>query len=228
MNCIEFRFRYTTDPYNQDSILLRHRHECPACNTFAAQQTSFEKTLGEVARLPVPSTLSARLVLNQAIHGTQHRQRFAIAAALLLTLSTATGLWWLTQRGSLDESVLAHVLDERDLLATRGSIPATDVANILRTAGVVLKKEVGEVHYAGVCQIRQHAGGHLIMPGRYGPVTVLLLPKESVANRRSVAAHGFHGVIVPVGHGSMAILGEPGEEIGQLEERLQAALRGYT
>ncbi len=228
MNCIEFLFRHTTDPHGQDPVLLRHRHECPACNAFAAQQLAFEKTLREAVRLPVPSTLAARLVLNQAIHGPRPWRRFAVAATFLLTLGIAAGLWWSAQRVSLEESVLAHVLDERDLLATRGSVPATDVASILRTAGVVLRKEVGAVRYAGVCQIRQHAGGHLVVPGRHGPVTVLLLPKEPVASRRTVAAHGFHGVIVPLGHGSMAIIGEPGEEIGPIEQRLQTALQDYT
>ena len=178
--------------------------------------------------LTVPSTLSARLVLNQAIHSSRPWRRFAVAATFLLTLGLATGLWWSAQRVSLEESILAHVLDERDLLAMRGSVPTTDVTSILRTVGVVLRKEVGEVHYAGVCQIRQHAGGHLVVPGRHGPVTVLLLPKEPVTSRRTVAAHGFHGVIVPVGHGSMAIIGEPGEEIGHIEQRLQAALQDYT
>lgn len=244
MNCLEFRSRLSIDPCDHDAELLAHRATCPACTAFAQQAARFEVHLAEAARLLVPSTLAARLVLNQTIHHTRRRRMLAFAATVLLALGAGAGAWQLWRPVPLEEIVVGHVLEERELLAATGTASPAQVASVLRAAGLAARAEIGEgangtslpraprlepigeVRYAGVCPIGRHAGGHLVLSGDRGPITVLLLPKEHVTRRRALAAHGFSGVISPLGAGSMAIIGVPGENLESVERHLQTALVG--
>ena len=228
MNCLEFRYRLSTNPRDRSADLLAHREACPACAAFAADTARCEVDLAEAARLPVPTTLAARLVLNQTIHHTRRRRMLASAALALAALGVAAGAWWTWHPVTLEEAVVAHVLEERELLAATGPASPAEVAGVLRAAGLAPRAEIGEVRYAGVCRIGRHTSGHLVLPGRRGPVTVLLLPQEPVAAARRLERDGFQGMIVPTGRGSMAILGEPGEELAPVERRLRRALVALT
>lgn len=244
MNCLEFRSRLSTDPRDRSADLLAHRATCPACTAYAQQAARFEAHLAEAARLPVPPTLAARLVLNQTIHHTRRRRMLALAATVLLALGAGAGAWRLWRPVPLEEIVVGHVLEERELLTATGIASPTQVTSVLRATGLAARAEIGEsangaslpraprldpigeVRYAGVCPIGRHAGGHLVLSGDRGPITVLLLPKEPVTHRHTLAAHGFSGVILPLGAGSMAIIGVPGENLESVERRLQTALVG--
>jgi len=228
MNCLEFRSRLSTNPRDHGAEGLAHRATCPACAAFAQQALRFEAHLAEAARLPVPPTLAARLVLNQTIHHTRRRHMFAVAATVLLVLGAGAGAWQLWRPVPLEEIVVKHVLEERELLAATGTVSPAQVASVLRASGLASRAEIGKVRYAGVCPIGRHAGGHLVLSGDHGPITVLLLPREPVAASRHFGRDGFRGVIVPAGHGSMAILGEPGEELAPVEQRLLRALMELT
>ncbi len=226
MNCFEFRRHLTADPRSQDTELLRHRRECPACAGFAARQAPFEDLLNEALRVEVPAGLHARLVLNQSLDRSRRIRTLAIAATVLLTVAIAGGWWLRPFSPSLDQTLIAHIEEERDLLTLRDRVPNTTVADLSQTVGMPLQGNVGEVRYAGICTIGKHRSGHLVLAGTKGSVTVLLLPGEPVARRKSFEGGGFQGILVPTGYGGMAIVGQPGEVLDKVEQRIQIALRG--
>lgn len=225
MNCFEFRRQLTIDPRSQDADLLQHKRECPACAGFAAQQVRFEERLAEALHVGVPTELRARLVLRQSLHQSRRIRTLAIATTVLLTVALAGGWWLRPLSPSLDQTVIAHIEEERDLLTLRDRVPEAKVAQLLQAIGMPLQGHVGEIRHAGICVIGKHQGGHLILAGTKGPVTVLLLPGESVARRKSFEGGGFQGILVPTGYGGMAIVGEPGEGLDTVAHRLQIALR---
>lgn len=226
MNCFEFRRQLTIDPRSQDADLLQHKRECPACAGFAEQQARFEEHLAEALHVDVPTELHARLVLRQSLHQSRRIRTLAIAASVLLTVALASGLWLRPLSPSLDRTVIAHIEEERDLLTSRERIPDAKVAQVSQAIGMPLQGHVGEIRHAGICAIGKHHGGHLVLAGTKGPVTVLLLPGESLARRKSFEGGGFQGILVPTGYGGMAIVGQPGEVLDSVAHRLQVALRG--
>ncbi len=226
MNCFEFRRHLTIDPRSQDANLLQHKRECPACAAFAAQQARFEERLTEALRVEVPAELHAHLVLNQSLHQSRRIRTLAIAATVLLTVTLAVGWWLRPFSPSLDQTVIAHIDEERDLLTLLDRVPDTTVAHLSQTVGMPLQGNVGEVRHAGICTIGKHRSGHLVLAGTKGPVTVLLLPGEPVVRRKSLEGGGLQGILVPTGTGSMAIVGEPGEALDKVEQRLLVALHG--
>jgi hypothetical protein len=58
-----------------------------------------------------------------------------------------------------------------------------------------------------------------------GPVTVFFMPGEMADTTMPVASARFNGQIVPTRWGSIAVVGEAGEAVDGLGERLAAAVR---
>lgn len=226
MNCFEFRRLLTIDPRSQDADLLQHKRECPACTGFAAQQARFEERLTEALHVDVPAELHACLVLRQSLHQSRRIRTLAIAATVLLTVTLAGGWWLRPLSPSLDQTVITHIEEERDLLTLRERVPDAKVAQLSQAIGMPLQGDIGMVRHAGICPIGKHRSGHLVLAGTKGSVTVLLLPGESVARRKSFEGGGFQGILVPTGYGGMAIVGQPGEVLDSVAHRIQLAMRG--
>jgi hypothetical protein len=100
------------------------------------------------------------------------------------------------------------------------------VAAVLRALGAQVDGLPTEVRYAGICDIRRRPGAHLVFQGERGPVTVLLMPEETVPRRLAIQGDGLEGAVLPAGSGSIAIVGNRGEHIEALAERLRVRTRG--
>ena len=59
------------------------------------------------------------------------------------------------------------------------------------------------------------------MQGKRGPVTILLMPHEMVDMPIPLDGQSIEGIIFPVGEGSIAIIGERGEQIDQIKTRVR-------
>ncbi len=224
MTCFEFRRYYLAEPRSKEAEFLRHKRTCRVCAAYVAEQSKFENALERALHVDVPPELSARLILNQATVQARTLSFVALAAGVVLTLSVLAGWWMWPFSVSLDQAVIAHLYDDPEPLRARNSVSAIKVADTLQTLGVGLKGNLGEVRYAGICQIGRHWGAHFVLAGANGPVTVLLLPDDAIKQRRFLDHGGFHGVLAPTRAGAMAIIGERGEVLTDIERRLQAAV----
>ena len=79
-----------------------------------------------------------------------------------------------------------------------------------------------DVSYAHVCLFRGERVVHLVVQGRDGPVTILLLPHIHVSRNMPVDEGDFHGVIVPAGQGSIAIVTNNATPVEPMEQELAA------
>ena len=76
----------------------------------------------------------------------------------------------------------------------------------------------------GRCRIRRWDGVHLVLRGRAGGVTVLLMPQEYRREPERVSSRRFSGVILPTPNGSMAVIGEKSEPLEDAARRIQGAI----
>jgi hypothetical protein len=70
------------------------------------------------------------------------------------------------------------------------------------------------------CKINGREVPHLVMQGEKGPITILLMPFEMVDMPIKLSGQSIEGVILPVGNGSIAIIGERGEAIDEVGTRV--------
>lgn len=231
MNCIAFRRALSVRPGSEDPAVLAHRRACAECEAFARRQAAFERTLGDVVRIPVPEGLASRILVAHTVGLEGGRRARRRRLRLTLVASVASGLlvsWLGLKPEPLDRAVVAHIDRERSHLADRRGLSPEQVNQVLAPLGISVEAGVGPVHYAGTCRIRKNLGAHLVLEGEKGPVTVLFMPHEPVVDRLPVRDAGLQGIIAPAGRGSLAIVGHPGEALDGIERRVRLAVRFAT
>lgn len=224
MNCLEFRRLSLTEPDSNEAEFLQHARDCRPCAGFWHQQRRHEDSLRQAFAIAPPAGLEARILLRQSFAHAA-RARFAVAASIVMLTAAALAWVWTTPH-TLEAEVLAHIHAEPEHLAATGPESPVKVASVLRALGAQLKGDPGEVRHAGICDIRRRPGVHLVLAGRLGPVTVLLLPGETIGERAYFQRNGFQGLLIPVGNGAAAIVGLPGEPLGLIEAHLPPVFTG--
>jgi hypothetical protein len=162
------------------------------------------------------------------------RSRWPAVAAIAATLVLAAGAWLglRMESPSYDSSplapeIIAHIHHEpRALVTTARTVPETELDGVLRRGRASLTAPVGRVTYAKLCPFRGRMVAHFVVQGERGPVTVLLLPDEHVAAPLPIDEDGFKGTVVPLERGgSVAIVGQPDEDLEVIRDRLAQAVR---
>lgn len=143
------------------------------------------------------------------------------ASFALLALVGTQFLGGQTDDSALATELLAH-LDHEPQALRPSSIPVSDrdLKRVVSTGGAELDETVGVVTYARSCEINGNTVPHLVIQGKLGPITVLLMPDESVSSAIPVEGNGVNGVILPVGDGSIAIIGDRDENLDDIEQQV--------
>ncbi len=155
---------------------------------------------------------------------------FAVAATVLVAAVLGIQLVGNDREyASLAEEVLAHLdhephaLQVTDRAVSDGrlySVVTPDIATMDRSAGLI--------SYAQTCVINGREVPHLVLQGERGPVTILLLPDERVQGATALEGEQVNGVILPVGDGSIAIIGEREERIDEIQQRILKSVAWTT
>lgn len=127
---------------------------------------------------------------------------------------------------TLAEEVIAHLDHEpRALQVSSEPVAERRLTRVVNRSGVELDRNVGLITYARSCIINGKAVPHLVMQGESGPITLLLMPGEFVEKAVPLSGVSINGVILPVGDGSIAIVGEREERISRIEEQVVDSVR---
>lgn len=224
MNCPEFHRWLMIDPNRREEQFLDHLGHCPECAREAERAREFEQKLlaafdaeplEGLAHAPAPPPAGFR--------------RWALAASLLLALGLSA--WFGLHSGlypglqtELSVAVLEHIKNEPGSLTEDRNLSAATVEVMLSALGARLTADPGPVRYLGHCHIRKQYGLHLVVPGKRGPVTVLLMPGEYVPERWALDSVRFSGLIVPTDYGSMAVVGARREPVETVIEKIQESV----
>ena len=155
---------------------------------------------------------------------------FAAAAAVVLGLSIALRMSpMFRDYESLGEEVLAH-LDHEPAALRVTDVPVSDrkLQRALPASVAVFDRDEALITYANPCVINGHSVPHLVIQGQYGPVTILLMPEEAVTETTPLEGESVHGIILPVGNGSIAIVGPREEPLGPIEENVRESITWTT
>lgn len=122
---------------------------------------------------------------------------------------------------SLAAELVAHLDHEPQALrVTNVAVSERTLAKVVSSGGAEIDSGVGLVTYARSCTINGRSVPHLVIQGKLGPITLLLLPDEKVERAVPVEGVGINGVILPVGNGSIAIIGERDENLSEIEQHV--------
>lgn len=225
MDCLEYRRTLLERPANPGSDALAHRLACRACATWTAEQQRFEQRLSKALTVPVPEGVAERVLMHATWQSPRPRWQ-GIAATVAAVAIGAVIAIQLADQPAFAQSVLTHVYDEPDLLVPGGEpVDPARLQAVLERVGGRLDGAIGSVLHAGLCPVRGKLAAHLVVAGEHGPIAVLVMPEFGVSTRTAVGDDKLHGAIVPVGGGSVAVIGFRGEALDALAARVQAQLR---
>ena len=223
MNCLDYRREHLAEPAAGSA---QHRAECADCAAWTLAQQHAERGVQRALAVPVPDGLAARVLMQSEWQRPRRYPRAFLGAmaAGLLAVAVLVGLE-LVPQPALANAVIEHVYHEPDLLLpATGAVDPQRLRDVLARVGGRLDGEVGTITHAGLCPVRGELAAHLVVAGAHGPVAELVMPAAAVARAEHVADEWFQGEIVPLAHGSVAVIGEHGEDLGELAARLQGAL----
>ena len=226
MNCDEFKQAVAADPSFDGAAT--HASECATCSAYQAEMLAFDQKIARAMTLDAPEFKMPELpridtenVVTLPVRKTAPVW-FAVAATVVI--AAVVGVRMLgtdIQHGSRASRIIARIDHEpyglrvTDLAISdqllQGVVP-DDVAEIDRSVGLVT--------YAQSCEINDNDVPHLVVQGEFGPVTILLMPEERVAEASTFDGENINGIILPVGDGSIAIVGSRDERLDKIQERV--------
>ena len=228
MNCEEYREAIAADPSFDGGA--GHLSECAACQAYRKEMQALDQTISRALLLDVPELRLPELpevdtgnVVSLSDRRLSPPTWFAMAATVLVAALLGIRLIGNDiEYDSLADEVLAHVQDGEqyalritDVAVTNNRLSSVVPANVAR-----MDHDAGLITYAHSCVINGRTVPHLVIQGQSGPVTILLMPEESVPEALPLRGDRLIGVILPVGDGSIAILGERDEHLEIIKQKI--------
>ena len=226
MNCEEYREAIAADPSFDGGA--GHVTECAACQAYRNEMLALNATIARALVLDAPDLVMPELpdIETDKVVPLAHRRRVTpplwLAMAATVVIAAFLGVRFIgggVEYESLADEVLAHldhepyalrVSDEPVSDRRLSSVVASDVAQMDHSGGLIT--------YAQTCVINGRRVPHLVIQGERGPGTIVLMPDEMISAAMPRRDEVFEGAILPVGNGSIAIIGEHEEDLAKIEE----------
>jgi hypothetical protein len=212
-DCRHVRLAIGAEPQTQSSEVTAHLATCAACRQFQAETRSLDGRLRAALELPLAKFRKP---------APAPTRRLALAASVALGLIAVGGVWLLRPQTSLASEVVEHVLHEPGSWQRHEPVSPEALAAVLARAGVRYDVRL-PVTYASPCPFRGHVVPHLVVQTDRGPLTVMVLAHEQRQSRGEFTEGKYHGVVLPMGSGSVAVVAPKGQEF---DGALEAVLGG--
>jgi len=228
MNCEEYRKAISAEPSFDGGA--GHLSECASCQAYRAEIQALEQRIGRALALDVPELVLPELpdVEPDNVVSLGRRRGLSpptwLAMAATVAVAAVLGVRLIgggAGNESLADEVLAHLDGEpRALVVTDIAVTDEQLHEVLAPDIAQMDHSAGLITYARNCVIDGHDVPHLVIQGREGPVTILLMPEESVDAPVPLSGTNVKGVILPVGKGSIAIIGERDEHLEDIQQQV--------
>ncbi len=236
MNCDDYKKALTADPGFEDET--GHAQTCADCQAYGREILALNEKIAAAMEIGVPELKMPALpdIDTENVTALPARRSFskptwfAVAATVALAVMVGVRMTGTDVAGdTLAEQVLAHVDHERMALVVSDT-PVSDrrlswaVPENLAT----MNHDAGLITYAQSCSINGNKVPHLVIQGEHGPITILLMPDEMISETIVLDGVSIQGVILSVGEGSIAIIGEREEQLDRVKENVLSSVAWST
>jgi len=205
--CEEYQQEILQDPDHLDLSIVAHCKNCPDCNSTYQESLRFQKELSKAMEIDAPDAL---LKTCNTIPVHQKYKHIGISVILFIIAITVYAIK--PYQPNLDSSILEHIENESFALTANNDIDPMDVELLFNKIGMHFSGESPKIIFAEHCPLLNKFAAHLVMQGRQGAITILFT-EEKIGRTQKIKNSRFQGEIVPTKKGSIAIVGEHGEEL---------------
>lgn len=238
MNCKDYKEAIAADP-SMSFDGVSHADACVSCATFRDEMQALDQKIARALEITVPSITLPVLapvdggggnVISLPVRGSrQWRAPVWLGLAASILVATVLGVRWINQDvvyPSLAAEIVAHLEHEpQALIVTSQPVANRKLSNVINDGGAELAGSIGLITYANSCDINGNIVPHLVIQGEQGPITIILLPDEMIDAAVPLDGEGITGVILPVGAGSIAIIGDRDEPLDAVRQRVADSVK---
>ena len=236
MNCEDYRQAIGADPsYDEGDA---HVSACADCLAYRDELRALDRRIGSAVAISVPELRMPDLpdVDNENVVSLAARRRFtapawmAVAATIVLAAFIGIRMYGSTVTYvSLADEIVAH-LDHEPYALRVSDEPVDDgrLSDVVPASVAKLNHDAGLITYAQTCVINGKKIPHLVIQGERGPVTILLLPEEAIDDAVQLEGESINGILLPVGGGSVAIIGERDEKLDTIQQNIVKSVTWST
>lgn len=246
MRCEDYREAFLADPSESFAGGSAHTDRCAACRRYRNEVRQLDKRIAAALAIDVPplrkpelprlSTISAEEAPPKKLRRLKQARLSAwLGLAASFVVAAILGSYMLAPdeaRPTIAEQVIAHMDHEQaSREVTSEAVPDQVLTRVLGPNASSVAPRLPLITYARSCVINERVVPHLVVQGEHGPITLILMPDESIDGPIPLSGENVHGAIVPVGTGSIAIIGErpnQADEISRMGQRLAGSVRWRT
>jgi Protein of unknown function (DUF3379) len=237
MNCEQYREAIAAEPGESSPGAAAHVAQCAECAAFRRDILSMDKLIARALEIDVPELRVPQLSPldgSSTVASLPLRRMstpFWLGLAASVAIAAVLGIRLLTNdavQPSLAAEILAHLDHEPEALRVTDTAVSAQRLDAVVGTRAEMDTSPGLVTYATTCVINGHTVPHLVIQGERGPVTILLLAEETIDAAIPIEGEGVSGVILPVGGGSIAVIGERDESLDKIEEQVAKSVHWKT
>ena len=215
LECKHARLAIGGEPHVLSAEVTQHIATCAQCARFRDETLAMEGRLKAALELPLHRFRKLPEANKVA------PRRFALAASVVLALLLGGGAWLFRPQPALAGEVVEHVKHEPGSWQVHEAVSPEALAAVLAKAGVRYDARF-PVTYASPCPFRGHIVPHLVVQTDRGPLTVMVLAHVTAEGAGEFSEGEYHGVVLPAGAGSIAVVAREGQEFdGYLKTLLE-------
>ena len=232
MNCENYRDAIAADPSWEGGE--EHLSECASCRNYRDEMRAFDRRIAGALELDVPELKMPDLGDSNVVSFKPRRVStpawFALAATVVIAAFLGIRMFGTdVTYPSLADEIVAHLDHEPYALrVTDEAVSDRRLARVVPADIADMDHDAGLITYAQTCIINGKEVPHLVIQGKSGPVPVLLMPEEMVEGAQEIEGESINGVILPVGSGSIAIIGEEEERLDTIQESVMNSVSWST
>lgn len=232
MNCLEFRRRLGSEPACTLDAYVAHRAECIGCAAAQSRADEFEMHLRRAVGVSPPANLADRILLAQTTtlrRDVRNRRRGFSALILAAAASIVIAVVALNRPAAelpvlaamVNEHLHEHVVSDEEM---RVAVPRQDVIDMFAQRGVSLAEVPAGVNYVHKCPAGPYKTVHMVMPRNGSAVSVVYVVDAPPQSRADFRQDGTFGREVPMGGGTLVMLGSSKQAFDAIEDAWRSAL----
>ncbi|WP_040727747.1 DUF3379 family protein [Thiomicrorhabdus sp. Kp2] len=143
-----------------------------------------------------------------------------IAFVVMFSLLQTTHVHKAISGEAMVEHILAHIAEDPSLM-TAVKLPNSEeeMQQLFASVGAQLNKPVEGMSYAGICEVEGQKGLHIVIQESGEPITIIVMPGQQVAAMQAFEKSGYHGELMPVKGGVVAIVANSMEQVALAQIR---------
>lgn len=227
MDCERYREAIAADPSEGFEGGSAHAESCPRCREFRAEVRALDERIARALAIETPGLTVPDLppLVTGKVSALARRRLFSAPGwiGIAAGIGVAAFVAWSSLvtddiYPSIADQVLAHMdHEESSRRVTTVPVSAAALDEVLAHRVSTFDAGPGIISYASACVINGNVTPHLVVQGRTGPITLILLPEESIDAAIPLEGEHVHGVILPAGRGSVAVIGQREEQQFEIE-----------